>query len=99
MGLFKQSGFYLCGRIVPAAIGVGGVAIYTRLLDPASMGAFALLLSTSLLAGAIGFSWLRIAALRVAAGTAGELEPNFSATIGLARPSGCSSSRPRRRWG
>jgi O-antigen/teichoic acid export membrane protein len=83
MGLFRQSSLYLCGRIVPALIGVGGVAVYTRLVDPSSMGTFALLLSTSLLAGAIGFSWLRIAALRVAAGTPGELEPDFSATIGL----------------
>ena len=83
MGLLKQSGLYLFGRIIPAAIGVGAVAIYTRLLDPASMGIYALLLSTSLLASAIGFTWLRVAALRVAAGKTGEFEPDFSATIGL----------------
>ena len=84
MGLLRQSGMYLFGRIVPAAIGVGAVAIYTRMLDPASIGTYALLLSTSLLASAIGFTWLRVAALRVAAGKSGEFDPNFSATIGLA---------------
>ena len=83
MGHLRQSGLYLAGRIVPALVGVGGVAIYTRLLDPLSMGAFALLLSTSMLASGIGFSWLRIAALRVAAGLSKDLGPNFMATVAL----------------
>jgi O-antigen/teichoic acid export membrane protein len=81
MGFFKQSSLYLAGRIVPALIGVGGVAIYTRLLDPSVMGAYALLLSTSVLASVIGFTWLRIAALRVAAGHDEEPQADFAATI------------------
>jgi O-antigen/teichoic acid export membrane protein len=82
MRLLTQSGFYLIGRVGPAAIGVCGIAIYTRLLDPASIGTYAILLSTSLLASGIGFTWLRIAALRVAAGEK-KLETDFTTTVGL----------------
>jgi O-antigen/teichoic acid export membrane protein len=74
---------YLFGRGLPALITVGAVAIYTRLLDPVSVGAYALLLSASLLGSSIGFSWLRGGAFRVAAGLGKELQPNFAATVGV----------------
>ncbi len=80
MRLIRQSFIYLFGRALPAAIGVGGVAIYTRLLDPASVGAYALLLSTSLLASGIAYTWLRVAALRLGAAS-DEMPPDFAATI------------------
>ena len=79
----RQSSLYLAGRIVPAAIGVGGVAIYTRLLDPKTIGEYAVLLSTALLVSGIGFTWLRISAFRVASGFDNGLTPDFSATIAL----------------
>ena len=83
MLLLKQSGIYLAARIVPALVGLAAVAFYTRLLDPASIGAYALLLSTSLLCSGVGFTWIRIAALRIAAGDGNQLAPDFSATIGI----------------
>jgi len=81
VGLIQKSGIFFFGRALPALIGVGGVALYTRMLDPASVGAYALLLSISLLASAVGFSWLRVAALRLAAGTTEDAEQKLSATI------------------
>ena len=42
MQVFKQWPIYLIGRILPAAIGFFGIALYTRLLDPASFGIYAL---------------------------------------------------------
>jgi len=83
MGLIKQSGIYVFGRALPALVGLASIALYTRLLDPASVGAYAVLLSTSLLASGIAYSWLRVGALRVAAGGPAELEPDFAATLGL----------------
>jgi len=83
MGLIRQSAIYLFGRTLPAAITVGAVALYTRLLDPASVGAYALLLSTAMLASTVGFSWLRAAAFRIAAGKSNKLEPDFAATVSL----------------
>lgn len=85
MGRLQQSLVALSGRALPAAVGLGSVAIYTRLLDPGSVGAYALLLSASLLANGIGFAWLRNAALRVVSGEDdGELRPNVAATILIA---------------
>jgi O-antigen/teichoic acid export membrane protein len=81
MGLIQKSGVYLFGRALPALIGLGSVALYTRMLDPASVGGYALLLSISLLASAVGFSWLRVAALRLAAGNADDSDPTLLATV------------------
>jgi O-antigen/teichoic acid export membrane protein len=81
--LFKQWPIYLIGRILPAAIGFGGIALYTRALDPASFGTYALLLSTSFLVGLAGYSWLRVATLRTMASIAPADEPDFDATIAL----------------
>lgn len=82
MGRLQQSIVALCGRALPAAVGLGSVAIYTRLLDPGSVGAYALLLSASLLANGIGFAWLRNAALRVVSGEDDDdVRPDVAATI------------------
>ena len=67
MHMFKQWLAYAAGRILPAAVGFGAIALYTRLLDPASFGAYALLLSTSFLVGMVAYSWLRVASLRMMA--------------------------------
>lgn len=83
--MIRQSAMTLVGRVVPAAVGLGSVCIYTRLLDPASVGVYALLLSSSLLASGIGFAWLRNAVLRVISGEPdGEMAPHIAATVGLA---------------
>lgn len=83
MGLIQKSVIYLFGRVLPALIGFGGVALYTRMLDPASVGAFALLLSISLLSSAVGFSWLRVAALRLAAGSVDDSDRTLIATVAV----------------
>ncbi len=75
---------YLIGRIVPALIAFGGVALYTRMLDPASFGTYALLLSTSLLFATTGFAWLRVATIRMMATAPAEDVPDFIATISAA---------------
>jgi len=83
MQVFKQWPIYLIGRILPAAIGFFGIALYTRLLDPASFGIYALLLSTSFLVGMTGFSWLRVATLRTMTSVTPDEEADFAATIAL----------------
>jgi O-antigen/teichoic acid export membrane protein len=83
VGLIQKSVIYLFGRVLPALIGFGGVALYTRMLDPASVGAFALLLSISLLSSAVGFSWLRVAALRLAAGSVDDSDRTLIATVAV----------------
>jgi O-antigen/teichoic acid export membrane protein len=72
---------YFIGRIVPAGIAFGGIALYTHLLDPASFGTYALLLSVSYLIGLAGFSWLRVAALRTMSSISENELPDFIATM------------------
>jgi O-antigen/teichoic acid export membrane protein len=83
MQIFKQWPLYFLGRILPAAIAFGGIGVYTRLVDPASFGTYALLLSTSFLFGMTGFSWLRVAAIRMMATVAPEDTADYTATIAL----------------
>jgi O-antigen/teichoic acid export membrane protein len=83
MQVFRQWPIYFIGRILPAGIGFCAVALYTRLLAPESFGVYALLLSTSFFAGLIGFTWLRVASLRMIATVTPEGESNLMATIGL----------------
>lgn len=75
---------YALGRIFPALVGLGGVAYYTHVLDPASLGTYAVFVSCSLVFSAIGYTWLRVAALRFAAGDAGTTQPDLKATVLLA---------------
>lgn len=83
MQVFRQWPIYFIGRILPAGIGFCAVALYTRLLAPDYFGIYALLLSTSFFVGLIGFTWLRVASLRMIATVSPEDEPNLKATIGL----------------
>ncbi len=83
MTLFHRSGIMVLGRAMPALIGLGGVALYTRLLDPASVGEYALLLSISLLISAVGYSWLRVATLRLGVRSIDESQPPFLQTLGV----------------
>ncbi len=83
MQVFKQWPLYFIGRILPAAIAFGGIGLYTRLLDPASFGIYALLLSTSYLISLIGYSWLRVATLRMMASSDAADEADYTATIAL----------------
>jgi O-antigen/teichoic acid export membrane protein len=78
--LLRQWPVYLGGRILPAIISFGGIALYTRLLDPSSFGISAVLMSTAIFVGGTGYSWVRIAALR-AAGSYDTFEPDFAATV------------------
>ncbi|MGH7727476.1 MAG: lipopolysaccharide biosynthesis protein [Vulcanimicrobiaceae bacterium] len=81
MQVFKQWPIYFIGRILPAAIGFAGLALYTRLLDPGSFGIYALLLSTAYLIGTVGYAWIRVSVLRMVASLEGEDEPAYLATV------------------
>lgn len=82
MNTVRRSVQTLFGRVIPAAVGLGSVCIYTRLLDPASVGIYALLLSSSLLASGIGFAWLRNAVLRVmSAEEDGDMDAAIARTV------------------
>ncbi|MGP6159087.1 MAG: hypothetical protein ACLPYS_16520, partial [Vulcanimicrobiaceae bacterium] len=80
MLLLKRSSLYFAARVLPAVLGFAGVAIYTRFLDPASVGLYALLLSIALLTSGIGFGWLRVAGFRMVSG-ASRIEPEMAATL------------------
>ena len=84
MQIFRSWPAYALARILPAAIGFGGVALYTRLLDPASFGTYALLLSIAFLISMVGYSWLRVASLRIMAAADPRDEPQLAATIAIA---------------
>lgn len=81
MSVLRRWPLYLIGRIVPAAIAFAAIAIYTRLLDPASFGMATLLISTSILTGSLLYSWLRVATLRMMASVDATDEPDYIATI------------------
>src|SRR5579863_4370627 len=83
MQVFKQWPIYFIGRILPAAVGFCAIAVYTRLLAPSTFGVYALLLSMSFFAGLIGFTWVRVASLRMIASVAPEDESTLMATIGI----------------
>ena len=83
MQVFKQWPIYFVGRVFPAVISFFGIALYTRLLDPASFGTYALCLSTAFFVGMTGFSWLRVAALRMMASVQEAEEADYAATMGV----------------
>jgi O-antigen/teichoic acid export membrane protein len=80
MLLLKRTSLYFGARILPAVLGFAGVAIYTRFLDPANVGLYALLLSIVLLTSGIGYGWLRVAGFRMLSGTS-PIEPDMAATM------------------
>jgi O-antigen/teichoic acid export membrane protein len=79
MKLIGHSLLYFIGRILPACIAVLGVSLYTRLLDPRAVGAYAVLSSIALFS-AVAFNWLRVAVFRTL-GSALHLEPDFMRTV------------------
>ena len=81
MSIVRQWPMYLIGRMLPAAIGFCGIALYTRAVDPAAFGTYAMLLSASFLIGMVCFTWLRVAALRTMSTVEAADEPDFAATI------------------
>ncbi|MBD5656325.1 MAG: polysaccharide biosynthesis protein [Candidatus Eremiobacteraeota bacterium] len=83
MQVYRQWPIYFIGRILPAAIAFGAIGLYTRLVDPSSFGTYALLLSTSYLISLSGFSWLRMATIRMMATVSDEDLPDFTATIAV----------------
>lgn len=81
VAVFKQWPIYFIGRILPAGVAFFGIALYTRFLDPGSVGVYALLLSMSFLVGTISFAWLRVATLRMSGTIDPGEEPDYAATI------------------
>ena len=77
--LVRHFGGYFAGRILPALITVLAVSVYTRLLDPASVGLYALLASIALFA-AVAFYWVRVAMLRTLGSTL-VMEPALARTV------------------
>jgi O-antigen/teichoic acid export membrane protein len=80
MLLLKRSTLYVAARILPSVLGFAGVAIYTRYLDPASVGLYALYYTTALLATGLGYGWLRVAGFRLISGVS-VIEPDMAYTL------------------
>jgi O-antigen/teichoic acid export membrane protein len=77
--LVGQTIAYIGARMLPALIAVVGVYIYTRLLDPSTVGTYALLSSIALFA-AVAFNWVRVSMFR-SLGSADEVGSDFARTV------------------
>jgi O-antigen/teichoic acid export membrane protein len=73
-------------NILQALAGFGAVAAFTRLLDPADYGRYALALSAMMLAHTLAFSWVEAAAFRFlpAARAQGREKDHFASLLALA---------------
>lgn len=63
--LIRHSAIYLFGRIIPAIIAFGLVALYTRLLPPDAYGLYAFVTAGATLAFTLSSMWLCTAAIRL----------------------------------
>lgn len=59
-----QAGIYALARGVPGAINLLSLALYTRLLEPASYGEYALIAAGVALLSTVGFYWLNLGLVR-----------------------------------
>ena len=63
-GILKHAGIYLIARGLPGLIAFAAIPVFSRLLDPAGYGKYALVLATVGLLNALLFQWLRLALMR-----------------------------------
>lgn len=63
--LLRQSAVYLIGRLIPALIALGLVALYTRLLGPDEYGVYAFVSATAMLGVSLTVTWLSVSAIRL----------------------------------
>ncbi len=66
--MFVNNVVFLLGRIIPAALTLAAVALYTHLVPPEEYGRYAYYLVLANLLNLGGFQWLRVSVLRFAAG-------------------------------
>ena len=62
--ILKQTGVYLIARGLPGIAAFVAIPVFTRLLDPAEYGRYALVSATVGLLNALLFQWLRLALVR-----------------------------------
>ncbi len=62
--LLSHAGIYLIARGLPGLIAFLAIPAFTRLLDPADYGRYALVLATANLLNALLFQWLRLSLVR-----------------------------------
>src|SRR5271170_3528243 len=60
----KHTAIYLLARGLPGVIAFLAIPIFSRLLDPAAYGKYALVFATVALLNAILFQWLRLSLVR-----------------------------------
>ena len=64
MAVLRNASIYGFARLAPAAINFLALALYTRLLDRAEYGRYALVMAASGLTIAVGFNWIRLGLVR-----------------------------------
>src|SRR6476659_5768168 len=62
--LVSHAAIYLVARGLPGLIAFMAIPLFTRLLDPADYGRYALVVSTASLLNALVFQWLRLSLVR-----------------------------------
>jgi O-antigen/teichoic acid export membrane protein len=62
--ILKHAGIYFVARGLPGLIAFVAIPVFTRLLDPAGYGRYALVSATVALLNALFFQWLRLALVR-----------------------------------
>lgn len=63
-GILRHAGIYLLARGLPGLIAFVAIPVFSRLLDPAGYGKYALVIATVGLLNALLFQWLRLALVR-----------------------------------
>lgn len=71
--MHRKSLLFLAGRIIPAAITLAAVALYTHWVPPEEYGRYAYYLVLANLLNLGGFQWLRVSVLRFAAGETSDM--------------------------
>ena len=84
--ILPQAGIYLAARGLPGLIAFLAIPLFSRLLDPADYGRYALALATVNVLNALLFQWLRLALVRYLPGhrhDAAQLKSTLATTCGV----------------
>src|SRR6476646_812268 len=70
--ILSQAGIYLAARGLPGVIAFLAIPLFSRLLNPADYGRYALPLATVTVLNALLFQWLRLSLVRYLPGAKGD---------------------------
>src|SRR4051812_50190297 len=84
--IIKQTGIYLIARGLPGIAAFVAIPVFSRLLDPAGYGRYALVVATVGVLNALLFQWLRLSLVRYLPGAGadvGRLKSTLASVCGI----------------